>query len=149
MQNIELVPFSAQCQWKISENQSIDIWQDLMEQYLKAITKACESIPGNVIGHIKAFAKLPKNGFLQSSVIGSSHSATGRVMERTSGGYSTLDFTLNVLVYGLSFKQAGKIVIRSALEVSEQTSSTLSISEVFKSVKHSHFNVNPNDDLHK
>ena len=149
MQKIELVPFSSQCQWKISENQSIDIWQDLMGQYLKAIAKACESIPGSVIGHIKAFAKLPKNGYLQSSVIDSSHSATGSVMERTSIDYSILDFTLNVLVYGLSFRQAEKIVIQSALEVSEQTSSTLSISEVFKSVKHNHFNVNPNDNLQK
>ena len=118
MRQLTLEPLAAVCTWRLEGGQPAAAWAALLAQFLEQLARACAGTPGEsgppLIGHIKALATLPAGGYIRGSVLDTKHAPgvqTGGAFPET---LTELSFTLNVLVYGLSYDDASALVEREA-----------------------------------
>ena len=117
MSDIHLEPFAALIDWRMDDPISGEEWQNLLSTYLENLGKRGTQKPNTIIGHIKGITNLPEGDYMQVSVISPDRQATRS--SRISGDFaaSQLTFTLNFLVYGLSYQDASQIAQSSAAEL--------------------------------
>lgn len=120
MNTIHLEPFAAQIDWCLEEPISGADWQNLLKTYLETLGKRGTQIPNTIIGHIKGITNLGDDDYIQVSVISANRPAT--LSARIADDFYTtqLSFTLNYLVYGLSYQDASHIAQSSAAEIIEK-----------------------------
>ncbi len=139
MTNLSLEPYSAVIEWQFQEPLSVANWQRILSSFLENLAQESARLENTVIGHIKGFASIGEDGFLQISVVSADRPATVTIQENPKEEYQHLSLTINLLVYGLPFQRAREIVKHSAdvLAKSEQGSITFSrISDPSQSSHH-------------
>jgi hypothetical protein len=130
MSDLSLEPFSALIDWQADKPISSAAWQKLIGRFLECLAGQSAGEENTVIGHIKALAKLPGNGFVQTSVVSAARPATGETVDATRGNYDRLTLTLNFLVYGLPFETAGRIVENCAAASMKESGGSILIRSV-------------------
>ncbi len=109
-----------------------------ISRFLETLARESTDEEDTVIGHIKALAKLPGNGFIQTSVASASRPATGEIVDAARGSYDELTLTLNFLVYGLPFEKARSIVEQSAGSIMKENGGSIQIRNISDPSHHSH-----------
>ena len=119
MTALSLVPYAARLRWSFATAQAADQWQALVATFLEDLAAACVAGEMHVIGHIKALALLPDGGFLRASTISARHPADVAIERAGDRPCSELELALNVLVYGLAWTEAHRLVQASAQQVAK------------------------------
>jgi len=117
VRELTLEPLAAVCTWRAQKPEPLAAWAALLGQFLERLARAsvrtAESGP-TVIGHIKALATLPGGAFLRGSVVAARHAPDVQTGGALPDTLVELSFTVNVLVYGLSHRDAASLVEREA-----------------------------------
>ena len=116
MADLILEPYTVVQRW--SQPAASGDWESRLSEYLQTLAQNCAEMDGAVIGHIKALALFPEGQYLRASVVSADRLAT--VEGCVPHGFTTLELTLNVLVYGLTREQIKKIVERTAREAASR-----------------------------
>jgi hypothetical protein len=127
---LSLEPFAALLDWQLDEAATPVAWQTLFSRFLECLAQESAREENTVIGHIKALAKLPEQGFIQTSVVSASRPATGEIVDATQGRYDNLTLTLNFLVYGLPFQKAERIVRQAGESIAKETGGSIQMRDV-------------------
>jgi hypothetical protein len=114
--SLTLEPFSTVQHWSLPP--SGDPPEAILKDYLEALARSCQAAGECVIGHIKALALFPDQGYLRLSVIAAHLPAT--IDGAAPPGCASLEVTLNVLVYGLERSQIEQIVQQTAHQMTEK-----------------------------
>ena len=142
MSNLKLEPFAATIEWQLETQTAAQGWVDLLKSYLGTLGKLGTQEPGTIIGHIKGITNLPEGEFIQVSVISPHRLPAVRVQLPEDYAADRLSFTLNFLVYGLSYQDANQIARTSALEVAARyhgTADFVKVSDPDQIDHHHHF----------
>jgi hypothetical protein len=118
MSNLVFEPYAAEQRWQMPAPLPGQAWQELLAQYLAALTRACTGAGPCIIGHLKALALFPAGGYLRASAISAQHPPT--VDGRAPDGLQALDLTLNLLVYGLPHTALERIATEEAATLAAQ-----------------------------
>lgn len=111
-----LEPYAVIQEWNLpgaDEN-----WESVLVDYLQRIAQRCATSGKCVIGHIKALATFPDQGYLRVSVVAADIPAS--IEGKAPPGCASLELTLNVLVYGLERDIIEQIVKETANEIANQ-----------------------------
>ena len=114
MNTLTLEPFSAVIDLELQRPIPAAEWQALFNVFLESLAQKSAAVDNTVIGHIKGFAQLPQDGFIQVSVVSAARPATSSVRDDAAVSCAQLTLALNFLVYGLPFQQAKTMVEQSA-----------------------------------
>ena len=93
-------------------------WESILGGYLQTIAQRCTSARKCVVGHIKALSIFPDQSYIRISVVAANIPAT--VDGKVPTGYTDLELTLNVLVYGLERDAIEQISQETANEIALQ-----------------------------
>jgi len=133
MAELILEPFTAVQHWHRFEGEVS--WEEMLAGYLQALAQGCAQSSQAVIGHIKALALFSAGEYLQVSVVAPDRPAS------TDGhappGITSLELTLNVLVYGLGREQIEQLVVAKTQEISARWGGEI-ISQSSNSSGHTH-----------
>jgi hypothetical protein len=121
MSSLELVPFAACLEWSFEEDREVHEWINLFEEYFVTLAKKSALVGNTVIGHIKGFTKLEEYDFIQISAISATQPVITTMKNECSGRYKSISITLNLLVYGLPFSAAERIVHQSAIDLMDES----------------------------
>jgi hypothetical protein len=135
---LHLHPLAATLHWQLPTVLPVEGWASLLKDYVSALAGACESTGPVVIGHIKALALLPDGGFVRASAISATHPVDAEIQAKNNDELQELALTVNVIVYGLPFDIARKIVIENAQKLIEIHSGNLVIETITEEGTHSH-----------
>ena len=135
MDQLNLEPFAARIRWRFPEAQPLSRWQSLVASFLDQVALACATNPSVVIGHIKGLALLPGGGFLRGSKVSTKHSADVEIADAQTGECQELEMALNVLVYGLAWSEAKRIVLKAGDAIATQAGAMF---EVVAIERHDH-----------
>jgi hypothetical protein len=109
MEGLRLEPVAARLHCRFPQGQPLETWKSLTAACLDELGRACTDGDMRVIGHIKCLALLPPGGYLRGSKISSRLPADVEISGDTDNAVAELEFTFNVLVYGLPRQHAGRI----------------------------------------
>ena len=101
MAELILEPYTARLHCQLLHSEADLDWNRLVAAYLETLAARCEVDGQSVIGHIKGLATFAGGGFLRANVVTPSQPAD--VAGSAPPGCCELVFTMNVLVYGLSY----------------------------------------------
>lgn len=120
MAELTLEPYAAVQRWTIRPAglEAGPSLEGLLKQYLEALAAACQAVENTVIGHIKALALFPDGKYLRLSAVAAHLPAT--LDGAAPPGCTSLEVTLNVLVYGLPAGQAQAITQAAAQALVQQ-----------------------------
>ncbi len=110
MDPLTLEPYAACLRWRFPKAQALESWQALFAALLDELALACTAGSVRVIGHIKGLALLPGGGFLRGSKVSIEYPSDVEIVGASSGAYSELELTLNLLVYGLPLSEGQRLV---------------------------------------
>jgi hypothetical protein len=96
MVELTLEPYAVLQQWSLPVP-NIQ-WNVILADYLQSLARQCQQATGNFLGHIKALAIFPNGGYLRISVVDPQRSPI--VEGNVPPGITTLELTLNLIVYG-------------------------------------------------
>jgi hypothetical protein len=116
MDHLTLEPFSVVQHWTLPAGTAPP--QVILAAYLETLARDLQAAGECVIGHIKALALFPHQGYLRLSVIAAHLPAT--IDGAAPPGLAGLDLTLNVLVYGLEREQIAQIVQQVTHQMAEK-----------------------------
>lgn len=122
MDELTLEPYAVTQHWRLPAADSH--WESILEEYLQTIAQRCTSAGKCVIGHIKALALFPNDGFFRISVVTANHPAT--IEGAIPAGCRDLELILNVLVYGLGRNILEQITEETANEIASRRQGTVS-----------------------
>jgi hypothetical protein len=114
MTEYHLHPLAARLRWYFPSPLAPDAWAALLADTVGAVARECQAAGPVVIGHIKALALLPAGGYLRASAISAQHPVDVEAQAAPSQALTELTITLNVIVYGLPFEAARRIVTEQA-----------------------------------
>jgi hypothetical protein len=98
---LNLEPYTARLHWRLPDPANSLDWNRLLSEYLEALAARCEVDGRSVIGHIKGLATFGDGAFVRANVVTASRPAD--VAGSVPSGCRDFVFTMNVLVYGLSY----------------------------------------------
>ncbi len=117
MAELTLEPYAVVQQWRLPGADGH--WEVILAQYLQALAQGCvQAAPGAVIGHIKALALFPNQGYLRLSVVAPDIPAS--IEGQAPSGCTSLELTLNVLVYGLERSAIEQITEAASNDMARQ-----------------------------
>jgi len=94
-------------------------WEAILAEYLQTLAQRCVGASGGiVVGHIKALALFPNQGYLRVSVVAPEIPAS--IEGKAPSGCAALELTLNVLVYGLERSAIEQITQAASSEIARQ-----------------------------
>ena len=125
MAELILEPYAALLHWRLPAGREDYPWDRILAEFLGSLAGCCEVEGESVIGHIKGLATFPGGGYLRANVVSPSHpvDVAGAAPEDCSG----LTFTLNVLVYGLSYDAVSDCVEQTASQAAGQWGGSVSV----------------------
>lgn len=115
MDELILEPYAVVQHWTLAV--AGGPWEKIIAAYLEELARRCQAAGRCVIGHIKALALFPGGKFLRVSSVAAHLPAS--VDGAVPPGCTSLDLTLNVLVYGLERGRIEQIVQETARETAE------------------------------
>ena len=113
MAELILEPFSAVQRWVLPQAGAPP--EAILKDFLEAMARNCQAAGECVIGHIKALVLFPDQGYLRVSVVAAHLPAT--IDGAAPPGCTSLEVTLNVLVYGLERGRIEQITQQTARQV--------------------------------
>ncbi len=117
MAELNLEPYAVVQHWRLPGADGH--WEAILAQYLQALAQRClRASPGAVVGHIKALALFPNQGYLRLSVVAPNIPAS--IEGQAPSGCTSLELTLNVLVYGLDRSAIEQITEAASTEIARQ-----------------------------
>jgi hypothetical protein len=96
MTDLILEPYAVRQHWHIPTADTH--WEAILAEYLQTIASRCVESAPCVIGHIKALALFPEEGYVQISVVSPTQPAG--FQGQIPAGCNELTLSLNVIVYG-------------------------------------------------
>jgi len=129
MKAMQLEPYSAILTFSIDGEKDETVWRSMIIRFMESLGRNCEEAGASVIGHIKAIATFPNNGFFRVSVVGADIPADAEG-DLPAGGLQELDMTLNVLVYDLSLQMLHKLVLDATRDKDAIDIGTVSVRHV-------------------
>jgi hypothetical protein len=138
MMSLILEPLAAQLIWSYEAPKSLEEVDEIIKNFMGTITKRCSAKDHYVIGHIKGLSLFPEGGYLRCSAISETQPVDLEIAGDVPNNLSGFPFTLNIIVYGLPFHQARKIVIHTADDLSTQYGVSITIESVSNPEQESH-----------
>jgi hypothetical protein len=134
LDELTLEPFAVVQHWHLPNADGQ--WEIILGEYLQTIAMRCTSAGKCVIGHIKALVLFQDEGYLRISVIAANIPAS--IEGEVPNGYTDLELTLNVLIYGLERIVIEKIVYEIATEIADQRKGVVKFKIVDQLGRHTH-----------
>jgi hypothetical protein len=125
MADMMLDPFSASLRFSFPEPVGISKLTQISGRFMETLAALCQSSGPCLIGHIKGLALLKDRFYVRVSVV--SASLPAQIETNASGEFPEMTVTLNMLVYGLSRQDLGKIAEEAAALVGAAWSATVTI----------------------
>ncbi len=117
MPELTLEPYAVVQHWRLPGADGR--WEAILAQYLQALAQRCVGASGGaVVGHIKALALFPNQGYLRLSVVAPNIPAS--IEGKAPPGCTSLELTLNVLVYGLERSTIEQITQDASDDIARQ-----------------------------
>ncbi len=117
MTELTLEPYADVQHWRLPGADGH--WEAILAEYLVTIAQRCAGAsPGAGVGHIKALALFPNQGYLRLSVVAPDIPAS--IEGKAPSGCTSLELTLNVLVYGLERSAIEQITQAASNEIARQ-----------------------------
>jgi len=116
MAELRLEPYAVVRHWQLPGPEGR--WEAILAEYLQTLAERCVESGQAVIGHIKTLACFPGGKYLRLSVVAADLPAT--VDGAAPCGCTSMDLTLNVLVYGLEWGMIEKIVQETSRQLTEK-----------------------------
>ncbi|MBN1315279.1 MAG: hypothetical protein JXA42_07420 [Anaerolineales bacterium] len=118
MNNLTLEPFAVQLLFRSENAKPLGQWKTLLGQLLDEIGAECSS--HGIIGHIKGFSSLADNAYLRGSKTSARYPADMELVEPEINNAFELKWSQNVLVYGLAWNEARKIVLDTSRRIANR-----------------------------
>ncbi len=116
MVELTLEPYAVSQHWRLPGADGR--WEGFLAEYLETLARRCAENQPCVIGHIKALALFPQNGYVQVSVV--SQRLPAQVKGSVPPGCTELTLSLNVIVYGLEYDWIERLTSETALHLAER-----------------------------
>jgi hypothetical protein len=126
MAELILEPYAVSQHWRLPAAAS-DQWQAILSDYLETLARKCDKNGTCIIGHIKALALFPDNGYLQISVTGPNFPAS--IKGSIPGGCTELNLSINVIVYGLEYELVERLTRETAIHLAERWNAEVNIEQ--------------------
>lgn len=111
-------------------------WEGILSDYLQTLARRCSASGQTVIGHIKAIAVFPQEGYFRASVVAPNLPAG--ISGSVPPGCVELALTLNVLVYGLAWTTIQQITLETSEEIASQWKGVVSHRNLNEADQHLH-----------
>ncbi len=117
MAELTLEPYAVVQHWRLPGADGR--WEAILAEYLQTLAQHCvRASPEAVVGHIKALALFPDQGYLRLSVVAPDIPAS--IEGKAPSGCASLELTLNVLVYGLERSTIEQITQAASNDIARQ-----------------------------
>jgi hypothetical protein len=126
MAELILEPYAVIQHWRLADAAS-EQWQTVLSDYLETLARTCDENGACIIGHIKALAVFPDNGYLQISVVSPKFPAS--IKGAVPSGCRELNLSLNVIVYGLEYELVERLTGETASHVAEMWKAEVNIEQ--------------------
>ncbi len=147
MAELILEPYAVNQHWRLplAANEQ---WQVILADYMETLARKCEESGTCIIGHIKALAIFPDNGFLQISVISAKIPAS--LKGGVPNGCTELKLSLNVIVYGLKYEVVERLTRETTSHLAERWKAEVDIEQTeFRPQSGQHIHPNHSSKEHK
>ena len=148
MAELILEPYAVVQHWRLTEAKEGD-WEHLLAEYLERLARQCAAAGTCVIGHIKALALFPDNGYVQISVVSPTQPAS--LKGQVPAGCRELSLSLNVIVYGLEYEQIELFTNETALYLAQRWKGEVKTEKSQRPVsdEHQHHNHSDKENKHE
>jgi hypothetical protein len=116
MAELILEPYAVSQHWRFPD--AAMRWDAFLAEYLEELARGCAEYEGCLIGHIKALALFPPDGYIQVSVV--SPKLPAHVKGTAPDGCTELTLSLNVIVYGLETARIERLTFATATHLAEK-----------------------------
>lgn len=120
--DLPFFPYSTSLRFLAPEPQDSQSWQKILGAYLQILARDCTVYKPSFIGHIKAFANLPDNGFLKLSLVDAARPVNVTGDLRTATQAITMD--INIHIFGVTTENIDSAITQRLGSFSPPHSST-------------------------